>query len=163
MSATPVEILGDFPSARVASLGSVMVVAWRGHLTAAVLSEVNTVEAALIARYGRISVIGVVTELSTGVPDEDLRRASADAMKRFQSDVRGTALVIAATGVKAVLARTFFAGLSLMMTFESPLRGFRNVADAVAWQRTLPGQDAALLDESAVQSIDRFISSSVSS
>lgn len=163
MSAATLKVLGDFPSARVASLGSVMLVAWRGAITASVLNEVNTLEAEMIARCGRISVIGVVTDLSSGVPNDELRRASADAMKRFQSDVRGTALVIASSGVKAVLARTFFAGLSLMMTFESPLRGFRTVAEAVTWQRTLPGQDAALLHESAVQSIDSFVSSSVSS
>lgn len=163
MSTPPLEILGDLPSARVASLGSVMVVAWRGAITPSTLSEVNALEAALIARHGRISVIGVVTDLSSGLPNDELRKASAEAMKRFQADVRGTALVIASSGVKAVLARTFFAGLSLMMTFESPLRGFRTVSDAVTWQRTLPGQDAALLDASAVQRIDGFIAASVSS
>ncbi len=148
-----VEVLGEWPGLKVGRYGNVLISVWRGTITPQLLEHVNEVQAKVIAQHGRITAIGVLTGQSTGVPSEELRQASIMAMKRFQAHVRGTALVIATSGVKAMLARTFFAGLSLMMP-SSPHRAFRSVDEAVAW---LVEHDPTLEADGAVSHIERFV------
>src|SRR5438552_2256172 len=90
--------LAAMPEVRCGNFGSLLVMVWRGTVTPDSLNKTNAVEEALIKQHGRISVIGVITDLGGGIPSADLRQASADAMKRFQPHVRGTALIVVAEG-----------------------------------------------------------------
>ncbi len=139
LTAGAVEELLALPEVRVGWLDGVMIIVWRGRITVELLERVNTVEALLLERCDALCVMGVITELSHAMPEVDLRAAAVAAMERFQDRVRGTALVVSALGVKAVLARTFLAGLSLVMTFRSPLKAFRTTGEAIEWFRVLPG------------------------
>jgi len=148
-----VEVLGEWPGVKVGRLGTVLISVWRGTITPQLLESVNAVQAKVIEEHGNITALGVLTGQSTGVPSEELRQASIVAMKRFQSHVKGTALVIAASGVKAMLARTFFAGLSLMMP-GSPHRAFKELGEAASW---LGEHDASLQHPGAVRDLEQFV------
>ncbi len=136
--------LGALPEVRVGHFGSLLVMVWRGQVTAKSVDFTNALERALIQQQGKVTVIGIITELSGGVPDAEMRDKAKAAMKEFQANVRGTALIIAATGVKAVLFRTFLAGLTLIIDFDSPMKVFRGVGEAVPWVQALKEQDPAL-------------------
>ncbi|MBL8949964.1 MAG: hypothetical protein JNK82_04250 [Myxococcaceae bacterium] len=148
-----VEVLGEWPGVKVGKLGSVLVSVWRGTITPQLVEQVNALQGQLIKEHGDITAVGVLTGQSSGVPSEELRQASIMAMKRFQAHVRGSALVIATSGVKAMLARTFFAGLSLMLSPSSPHRAFRTVEEAMRW---LVEHDPRLDLGAAIRDIEAF-------
>jgi hypothetical protein len=159
--ATPVVLeLAAMPEVRCGHYESLFVMVWRGTVTTASLDRTNAVEDTLIKRYGRISVVGVITDLGGGVPSADLRQASADALKRFAPSVRGTTLMVDAGGAKAVLFRTFLAGLTLLIDFESPLKIVKTHPDAATWLQQLPGQDPALLVPGIAEATATFVAQS---
>lgn len=154
-----VELL-SMPEVRCGHYGPLFVMVWRGTVTTESLHRTNEVEDALIKQYGRISVIGVITDLGGGVPSSELRQASADAMKRYAPNVRGTALIVHAQGAKAVLFRTFLAGLTLILDFESPLKIVRTFPDAVSWVQGIAGQDAQVKDVELTPAVTAFVEQS---
>ena len=160
MGAPVVLELASLPEVRCGHFGPLLVMVWRGTVTPESLNRTNEVEAALIAQHGRISVIGVITDLGGGVPSSELRQASADAMKRFQPNVRGTALIVAAEGAKAVLFRTFLAGLTLIIDFASPLKIFKTLSESVSWVQRLEGQDSLLQDTDLAHAVTEFVAQS---
>jgi len=149
--------LGALPEVRVGHFESLLVLVWRGQVTAKSLDHTNDIERVLIQRYGRISVIGVITEVSGGLPDAQMRDKSKAAMKEFQANVRGTALVIAAHGAKAVLFRTFLAGLTLIIDFHSPMKVFRATDEAVSWVQGMKEQDPVLSHADLAQAVADFV------
>jgi hypothetical protein len=157
MGASVVLELASLPEVRCGHVGPLLVMVWRGQVSPPSLAKTNEVEEALIRQHGRISVIGVITDLGGGVPSAELRKASADAMKRFAPNVRGTSLVVLAEGAKAVLFRTFLAGLTLMIDFPSPMKISKTLSDAVTWVQRLDGQDAALSDPLLAQAVTEFV------
>lgn len=152
--------LAAMPEVRCGHYGSLFVMVWRGTVTPESLRRTNEVEEALIKQHGRISVIGVITDLGGGVPSSELRQTSADAMKRFAPNVLGTALIVHAQGAKAVLFRTFLAGLTLILDFESPLKIVRTFPDAVSWVQGLAGQDPQLASPELAQAVTAFVEQS---
>ncbi len=157
MGAPVVLELASLPEVRCGHFNSLFVMVWRGTVTPESLAKTNEVEQALINQYGRISVIGCITDLGGGVPSAELRQASADAMRRFMPNVRGTALIVLAEGAKAVLFRTFLAGFTLVIDFPSPMKIFKNVSDAVSWVQRMDGQELALADGELAQSVAEFV------
>jgi hypothetical protein len=153
------ELLSE-PEVRVGHFQSLMVMVWRGQIQAGVLAKTNAIEDALVKQFGKVSVLGVITNLAGGIPNAELRQAGADAMKHFQPFVRGTALVVASEGAKAVLARTFLAGMTLLINFESPLKASRTLGDALGWVMQLPGQDPALNVEKLIDAVETFVAQS---
>jgi hypothetical protein len=151
-----VEELAQEPEVCVAHAGSLLVFVWRGPITEASLDKTNRIEAELIERYGRVAVMGVITSMSSGIPTAELRQAASDAMRRFQPSVDGTAIVLGAEGTRAVIARTFLAGLSLVTDFHSPLKVYRRVADATAWLDTLGSRTMPAHAEVAA-AIERYL------
>jgi len=160
MGAPVILELASLPEVRVGHFGSMMVMVWRGTVTPDSLAKTNQVEEALINQFGRVSVIGIITELGGGIPSAELRQASIDAMKKFQPSVRGTALHVAATGAKAVLFRTFLAGLTLVIDFASPLKIFKTVDDCVGWIQRLEGQDSMLGEPNLAAAVSEFLAQS---
>jgi hypothetical protein len=147
----------SLPEVRVGHHGPLMVMVWRGEVQLNSLEKTNAVEDALVKQFGKISVIGAITNLVGGIPSAELRKNAAEAMRRFQPAVRGTALVVMAEGAKAVLARTFLAGMALLIDFRSPMKTFRNVLDAVGW---LNEKGAELQAESLARAVETFVTQS---
>jgi hypothetical protein len=160
MAAPVVLELAAMPEVRVGHFGSLMVMVWRGTVTPESLDKTNEVEDALIKQHGRISVIGIITDMGGGVPSAELRQKSAQAMKRFEPHVRGTALVVVAEGAKAVLFRTFLAGFTLLIDFPSPLKIFKSLADGVTWLQRMNGQDEKLAEPELAQAVTEFVTQS---
>jgi hypothetical protein len=158
MAAPVVLELASLPEVRCGHYESLMVMVWRGTINVDSLKRTNEVEEALIKQHGRITVIGVLTDLSGGVPSQEIRQASADAMKRFMPHVRSTLLVVMAEGAKAVLFRTFLAGFTLIIDFQSPLKIFKSISDAVTWAQRMPDQDPKLNDPELAQAVAEFVS-----
>ena len=157
MGASVVLELASLPEVRCGHCGPLLVMVWRGQVSTTSLEKTNQIEEALIGQHGRISVIGIITDLGGGVPSAELRKASADAMKRFAPHVRGTALVVLAEGAKAVLFRTFLAGFTLLIDFPSPMKIFKTLNDSVAWVQRMEGQDSALGDPLLAQAVAEFV------
>jgi hypothetical protein len=147
----------SLPEVRVGHYGSLMVMVWRGEVSVDSLAKTNAVEDALVKQFGKISVIGAITNLVGGIPSAELRKSGAEAMRRFQPHVRGTALVVMAEGAKAVLARTFLAGMALLIDFKSPMKTFRVMGDAVTW---LNERGSELHNESVARAVELFVSQS---
>src|SRR6185503_8130883 len=60
--------LAALPEVRVGHCGPLMVMVWRGNVTPESLAKTNEIEEALIKQHHQIAVVGVVTDLSGGVP-----------------------------------------------------------------------------------------------
>jgi hypothetical protein len=147
----------SLPEVRVGHHGPLMVMVWRGEVSVESLEKTNAVEEALVKQFGKISVIGAITNLVGGIPSAELRKSGADAMRRFQPHVRGTALVVMAEGAKAVLARTFLAGMALLIDFKSPMKTFRVLGEAVGW---LNEKGAELQGDGVARAVELFVTQS---
>jgi hypothetical protein len=150
----------SLPEVRVGQCESLMVMVWRGEVTAASLDRSNAIEDELVKRFNHISVMGIITNLVGGIPTSEMRQKSTEAMKRYQANVRGTALVVTATGAKAVLTRTFLAGMTLLIDFESPLKSFRTVNEGLQWLARLPQQDPLMGSVAVATALAKFVDQS---
>ena len=160
MGAPVVLELASMPEVRCGHFGSLLVMVWRGTVTPESLAKTNDVEEALIRQHSHISVIGVITDMGGGTPSGELRKASAEAMKKFAPHVRGTALVVIAEGAKAVLFRTFLAGFTLLIDFPSPMKIFKKPSDGIAWLRGLTGQDPVFAEPGLAEAVSAFVEQS---
>jgi hypothetical protein len=103
-----------------------------------------------------ISTLWIIQKVpKAGSPEH--REKARQMAKRFEKQVRGSAIIVSATGLDAVFARAFLAGFSLVSQSQSPTKVFTRVVEAVSWLQMLPGQDAGLAaDAGLTEAIQRF-------
>lgn len=137
--------LFDSPEARFGAAGPLFVAHYKGAVTVDTLDELDRAQAALIEKRGVISMVTLIGELGPMLKvEEAVRSRSIELGKKYEKQVRGSAIVVATRGLAAVMVRTFLSGFFLLSRTELPIRTFSTVKDALAWLQSLNGQDAGV-------------------
>ncbi len=70
--------------------------------------------------------------------------------KKFEKAIIGTAVVIEAKGLPAVLTSTFLAAYTLLSSHAFPLQSFRTLEMGTTWLRALPDQETYVRADSGI-------------
>jgi hypothetical protein len=96
----------------------------------------------LIDECGKVSSIVIIESLNTKrLPDDDVRKRSAEMADALAPHVLGAAQVIELEGLMAGAVRAYLSGIALLARGGiKPTKVFRHVEDAVRWVCGLPEQ-----------------------
>lgn len=118
----------------VAGVGSVCVCVWRKD---SILSRFHVQREALIQfvrRHKGTAGFLCVVEQSSGVPGEDVRKATTAMFEVLGKDLRATAMVIEGSGFRSAIVRSVASGIVMLMgKRESPISYFGDIDSASAW------------------------------
>lgn len=128
--------LQEFPEARFGHSGPVLISVWYSELTLRSLDALDQHQTALAAKYGKVTLVSVVSS-ATKAPPAELRDEIKRRAPRQEALRLGNIVVVNARGVAAIIARTFLAALSLI---QNGLSVAKDIEDAAARTRALPGQ-----------------------
>lgn len=144
--------------ARLGTSGPLLLALYRGTTSPAMLDELERAQDALLLKYPRISTITVIGQASGLLKvDEAVRTRSVELGKKFDGKVLGSAIVVSATGLGAVMVRTFLSGFFLLSRAETPMKTFSKITDGLTWLQSLPGQDLTIKTLVSATDIERFI------
>lgn len=117
----------------VAEIGKVCVALWR---------KDSTMERFRIQKVGLTDFVRqhpgagflCVVESTSGVPGEDVRKASSELFASLGTDLRAIAMVIEGTGFRSAIVRSVASGIVLLMGKRAtPISYFSNVDAAAQW------------------------------
>jgi hypothetical protein len=111
--------------------------------TVELLAELERAHAAAVTACGRSSSLTVIAGVGAlkGV-EPDFQRESLALARRQAETSNGSAVVVLARGLGAVVARTFLTSYFLLAREHGPQRVFGSLEEAVPWLQALPGQSA---------------------
>jgi len=147
-------------SSKDASFGvasSLVVALYRGRTTLEMLEQLDALQSELIKKHPRISTLTVIGQLEMLKVDEAVRGRSVELGKKFEKNVRGSAIVVSTKGLAAVMVRTFLSGFFLLSKSEMPMKTFASTSEALAWLQSLPDQDMVVKTEVSVSDVERYI------
>ncbi len=142
---------------RFGSAGPLILMQYKSTPTLDEVRLVERFEDELLKQYPKISVFNVVEQTGAilRVPD-DVRDYSAKLSDKFASRIVGSAMVVTAKGLGAVMARTFLSGFFLLSRAELLIRSFSTVPEGLTWLRALPDQHVSLKTELTLADLERF-------
>jgi hypothetical protein len=153
-----VTLVGEKPGLRVGTLGALLLMHFDGQSTVEALDMLDDAEAKHAALFPRFSTLVVVSGLKLQSPAPGVRERSAALDAKYDAHVVGSAIVVLAKGVAAVIARSFIATWALITKRQAPTRTFRAVSEAVTWLASLEGQPAGLpFDSQVTAAITAFV------
>jgi len=135
-------------------VGNVYVAVWRGPVTAPRFEAQRTGLAEVSARNPHGIGFLCVIEPTAKAPDEQLRRASAQMVRRHEQELRCIGCVVEGSGFANAVARSALSAMALLVGVRSvPVSVFGNVGIAASWMLPYLGlRDAASLAQ-AVETI----------
>jgi hypothetical protein len=144
--------------ARFGTAGPLLIVVYRGTTSVAVLNELDKVQESMLQKHPRISTLTLISQASTALKvDEGVRARSVELGKKYEAKVVGSAIVVTAKGLGAVMVRTFLSGFFLLSRAESPMKTFASVQEGLSWLQSLPGQDVAIKTAVSAADVERFL------
>ena len=151
-----VVVLSELPECRLGHVGSVLVAVWSSELTIPALDALTSHQKALAAKYGKVTLVSVVTGASKAPPPEVRAHMSQQAAE-VEGLRHGNIVVVQAKGLAAIITRSYLAALSLVS--PEHMRVFKTVEEAAAEVLRLPGQDTeARTNTQLGAQLDAFIS-----
>ncbi len=104
------------------------------------LTQLEEAQTRHAAKFGNTLLLcNVVTAGKLTPPPPEVRDFSAKMQLRLEAYSAGSATVLRMTGLSAVLARGFMAGLALLTHTNRPNAVFKDTDEAVTWLMALPG------------------------
>ena len=119
--------------------GMVVICVWRMLPTLRKLDAVRRATGEALVEYpGGIGSIGV-TEQGTPLMGAAEREAASKLFSDFRQTTRFAAMAIEGDGFWSSSSRSMVTAISLLARVPFPMRSFRYVSDATAWQARFPG------------------------
>ena len=144
--------------ARFGTAGPLLIVVYRGTANVAVLNELDKVQESMLQKHPRISTLTVISQASAALKvEEGVRARGVELGKKYETKVVGSAIVVTAKGLGAVMVRTFLSGFFLLSRAETPMKTFASIEEGLIWLRSLPGQDPVIKTEIFTSDVERFI------
>jgi len=124
--------LGD--GLALGEIGNIYVAVWRGPVTAPRFEEQRAGLADVSARHPEGIGFLCIIEPTAKAPDDQLRRASAQMVRRHERDLRCIGCVVEGSGFANAVARSALSAMAMLVAIRSvPLSVFGNVGVATSW------------------------------
>lgn len=129
-------VLGNSDGILVAEWENICIAIWRKDST---MTRFNVQKAGLVEvcrnHPGKTGFLCVV-EPTSGVPGDDVRKASGVLFQSLAADLRGIAMIIEGTGFRSAIVRSVASGIVLLMgKRETPISYFAHVDEGSSWLR----------------------------
>lgn len=148
--------LYESADAKFGAVGPLLLARYRA-TTLASLDAWDVAEAQLLTQHEKISTLTVIGQMEGLLKvDEAVRTRSAELGKKYDGKVLGSAIVVSATGLSAVMVRTFLSGFFLLSRAETPMKTFKTLPEGFTWLQGLPGQSLSLKLDVNVAGLERF-------
>lgn len=129
----------EAPMFRFGAVGPLVVSLYRGATTKAELLALDAFQTKLLETYPHIMSLSVLGNVAaTAKLDDDAKLFSADLATKYEKTNAGTAMVVKSKGLGAVVVRSFLSAWFLMRRTELRTKVFREIDEALEWQRSLP-------------------------
>jgi hypothetical protein len=153
-----IETIYEAEDLRLGAVGPLVVMRYRGFTTLSSLQQVDALQETLLRTHPRIMSIALLEQtIQQGVKmDEDARKFSVDLAAKFEKTNVGSAMVLKATGLSAVLARTFLSAWVLTRRTEMTMKVLRTTEEGLTWLRSLPEPNPVRPVALSAQDIDAF-------
>jgi hypothetical protein len=153
-----IETVYEAEDLRLGFVGPLEVMRYRGPTTLASLRKVDELQETLLRTHPRIMSIALLDQMiQPGVKmDEDARKFSVDLAAKFEKTNVGSAMVLKATGLSAVLARTFLSAWVLTRRTEMVMKVLRTTEEGLTWLRSLPEPNPVRPVAVSAQDLDAF-------
>jgi hypothetical protein len=154
----PLSELMSTPGVRVGALGPLVVTVFSESPSLAMLTEVEAVQTRHAGQFGnRLLLCNVVTVPKLSPPPPEVREFSSKMQQRLEACSVGSATVLRMSGLSAVLARGFLAGLALITHTNRPSGVFKDPDEAVAWLLKLPGGEVLAREPDVAKAVRGWI------
>lgn len=134
-------MLGQGPGFQIAHVGSLLVTTHSQAASVAMIDKLEAILAEHESRYGRFSVLAVVTGTGIRTPEEGLKERVIEQEKRFEKAIIGAAVCIEAKGLPAIFTRGFLVAYTLLSSHVFELKSFGTIDEGVAWLKALREQE----------------------
>lgn len=134
-------LIGEAAGYRIAHVGSLLVTTHSQGATVAMVDQLEKVLTEHEKKYGRFSVLAVVSGTGIRSPEAGLKERVIAQEKRFEKAIIGAAVCIEAKGLPAIFTRTFLVAYTLVSSHVFDLKIFGAIEPSVAWLKTLRDQE----------------------
>ena len=142
---------------KIGLLGNVFITVFESPGQMKQLELIDQTQEPIVKEKGRLVSLTIIAAPKLSAPSNEFRDASAKLQAKYQDSVICSAIVIQASGLSAVIARTFLAGYQLMVKQAAPTQTFREVKPAVEWLQTLSPQSEGT--SAVLQAVEKFAAS----
>ncbi|MFZ5439529.1 MAG: hypothetical protein ACOZQL_05955 [Myxococcota bacterium] len=139
----------DVPGARAGTAGSLLVVYYAGRTTLQTLEALDVAQGALVKQHQNISSLTVIGQAGMERPDEQVRDRSLALSKKYEANVRASAIVVNTRGIGAVMVRTFLSAFFLLNQSKMQIKVFASVNEALKFLHGFDGTDTSYRDVGA--------------
>jgi hypothetical protein len=137
-SPSPVDAAIETPvlhrSLAVATWGCMTINVWNGAVRPERVAAAVAVARDQVARHPSGGGFTIVVGRDTGLPDTDVRRQVADALREMGGFIHCAAVVVEGTGVLAATTRSIISLVFRASNRHVRLRVFGSIEEAAAWQ-----------------------------
>ena len=154
---TRFEVIGEAPNFRLGACGPMIVSVYRGVVDLKALQQIDTRQTELLLRHPKLFSFAIVLSDGLAQPPPEVRQFAADLQGKYASRTTGAAIVVAVSGLAAVMARGFMVALSLIAPPTMNQKTFKTVQDAVEWARSIPNQVAEIAAPDLVEALEQFM------
>ena len=125
---------------QIANVGSLLVTTHTQGATVAMVDKLEKILEAHQTKFGRFSVLAVVSGTGIRTPEAGLKERVVAQEKRFEKAIIGAAVCIEAKGLPAIFTRTFLVAYTLVSSHMFDLKIFGTIEASVDWLKSLPDQ-----------------------
>ena len=151
----PIVTLYETPEGKIGHLGCLLLTQMRQSTTMEFIEALDAAQAKLVASYPKLSSINVLRQSAMKV-DEAVRARSVEVSAKYEHLGVGTAIVVLSRGLAGVGVRTALSMFFMLSKQSTPSKVYSNVAEALEWLKTLPGQDPSL-QQAALSELEAFL------
>jgi hypothetical protein len=139
-------------------VGPLVVMRYRGPASVGSLREVEKLQERLLRTHARIMSIALLDDtIGPGkAMNEEARTLSVDLAAKFAKTNVGSAMVLKAKGLAAVLARTGLAAWVLIRRTDMTMKVVRTTEEGLEWLRSLPEPNPLTMVAVHAKDIDAF-------
>lgn len=138
-----VKLLAEEHGCRMGLLGNMLITVFDSTGKMEQLELIERIQDPIVKEQPKLISLTVIQAVKLSTPSDAFRDASAKLQARYADNVICSAIVVAATGLSAVIARSFLAAYQLMVKPKAPQQTFRDIKSAVEWiQKTAPQASA---------------------
>jgi hypothetical protein len=154
---TTFETVADRPGFRLGLSGPLVVGVYGSAVDTEALKLLDRHQTIMLSKYNKLFTFSIIAGEGLKAPPKEVREHSAALQQKFGPRCTGAAVVIVAQGLSAVVARGFMGALTLIAPPVMNQKVFKNVNDAIAWARSIPGQVSEVESPDLLEAIERFV------
>lgn len=122
-----------------------MVGVYKGRSSMPALDALDRLQEGMVKKHPKISTLSIIPQVGEMMHVEaGVRDRSLALNEKYEPYLRGSAIVITARGLGAVMVRSFFSGFFLLTKSWAQMKTYSTIGDGLSFVQGLPDQDPSI-------------------